>query len=89
MVGRNCKYSRVHTIGIGNGCSEKLIKECAQKGKGSHIFINEKDDSSEKIIQLLTDSLSPVISKIKLNFDNSIVESVIPNPESMPYILKN
>ena len=89
MVGRNCKYSRVHTIGIGNGCSEQLILGCAKKGKGSHTFIVDAEDPAEKIIQLLTDSLSPVISKVRLSFDKNMVESVIPNPESMPYVLKN
>ena len=55
----------------------------------NHIFINDSEDPSEKIIQLLTDSLSPVISKVRLDFDKDVVESIIPNPESLPYILKN
>jgi hypothetical protein len=38
------KYSRVHTIGIGNGCSERLILDCAQKGKGNHVFISDKEN---------------------------------------------
>ena len=41
MVGKNNKYSRVYTIGIGNGCSEELILGCAKKGKGSHVFIGD------------------------------------------------
>jgi hypothetical protein len=80
MVGLNNKYSRVHTIGIGNGCSEELILGCAKKGKGSHVFITDSEDPSEKIIQLLTDSLSPVISRMKLSYDKDLVESIIPNP---------
>ena len=36
----NVKYSRVHTIGIGNGASNELIKGCALKGKGNYIFIS-------------------------------------------------
>lgn len=62
MVGQNSKFSRVHTIGIGNGCSEQLIIGAAKKGKGHHVFITDNEEPSEKIIQLLTDSLSPVIS---------------------------
>lgn len=89
MVGINCKYSRVHTIGIGNGCSAQLIEGCAKKGKGSHVFIGDTEDPAKKIIQLLTDSLSPVISKAVLKFDRELVESVIPNPDKMPYILKD
>ena len=89
MVERNCKFSRVHTIGVGDGCSEELIKGCAKKGKGHYVFIKNDEDCSEKIVQLLTDSLSPVLSQIKLSFDKEVVESIIPNPESMPYILKD
>ena len=73
MVGLNNKFSRVHTIGIGNGCSEELIRGCAKKGKGCHVFISDSEDPSEKIIQLLTDSLSPVISKMKLVYDKNLV----------------
>ena len=65
------------------------MKECAEKGKGHHIFIKSDENSSDKIIQLLTDSFSPVINKMSLEFDKEIVESIIPNPDSMPYILKN
>ena len=62
---------------------------CARNGKGSHAFIKDTEDPSEKIIQLLADSLSPVITRVKLDFDRDVVESIIPNPESMPYVLKN
>lgn len=88
LVKKNIKYSRVHTIGIGDGASQALIKGCAEKGKGYHIFIKDSENPAEKIIQLLNDSLTPVISKVDLSYDKSIVKSIIPNPESMPYILK-
>ena len=42
MVSLNNKYARVHTIGIGNGCSQRLILGCAEKGKGQHIFISDQ-----------------------------------------------
>jgi von Willebrand factor A domain-containing protein 5 len=41
MVGLSNKYSRVHTIGIGKGCSQQLITGCADKGKGYHVFIDD------------------------------------------------
>ena len=41
MVGKNTKYARVHTIGIGNGASESLIRRCAEKGKGNSVFIQD------------------------------------------------
>lgn len=42
MVADNIKYSRVHSIGIGNGCSKHLITGCAEKGKGQHVFIADE-----------------------------------------------
>ena len=65
------------------------MKGCADKGKGHCVFVRDNENSSKKIIQLLIDSFSPVISKMSLGFDKDIVESVVPNPESMPYFLKN
>ncbi len=88
MVKKNSKYSRVHTIGIGDGASAALIKGCAEKGKGHHIFIKDKENPSEKIIQMLSDSLSPVISKVSISYDKELVESIVPNPFSLPFILK-
>ena len=41
LVRRKTKYSRVHTIGIGDGASAALIKGCAEKGKGYSIFIKD------------------------------------------------
>lgn len=79
----------MHAIGIGDGASSALVEGCAKKGKGYHIFIKDYENPAEKIIQLLNDSLTPVIDKINLTYDHNLVESIVPNPSSMPYILKN
>ena len=50
LVEDNIKYSRVHTIGIGSGCSSALIKGCAEKGKGKAVFITEGADISSPVI---------------------------------------
>lgn len=88
-VRKNARYSRVHTIGIGEGASEALLTGCAKQGKGSSIFIKDYENPSNKIVSLLNDSLTPVISKVKLTYEKKLVESVVPNPEKMPFILKN
>ena len=62
---------------------------CAQKGKGHYIFIKDSETPAEKIIQLLNDSLSPVITQIELDYDKSIVQSIMPDPANLPVILKN
>lgn len=35
-------FCRVHSIGIGNGVSMELIKECAKAGKGKFIFVEDQ-----------------------------------------------
>jgi hypothetical protein len=50
-------------------------------GKGYKTYISDDEEPSTKIIELLEKSLSPVITKIELNFDDkSQVESIVPNP---------
>lgn len=46
MVESNVKYSRVHTIGIGDGASQELVLGCAAKGKGHHVFISDAENPS-------------------------------------------
>jgi hypothetical protein len=91
MVMNNTKYCRVHTIGIGNGASLDLIEGCAKAGKGKHIMISDNENTSEKIIELLESALTPLISKVNLKCLNgeTDIESIVPNPKSIPYILKD
>lgn len=59
-------------------------------GKGYKTYISDEEEPSHKIIGLLEKSLSPVITKIELEFDDkSAVDSIVPNPHKLPYILKN
>ncbi len=88
LVRRGTKHARVHTIGFGSGVSQALILGCAEKGKGGHCLIGNSEEPSAKIIQLLNDSLTPVISEVSLAYDKAVVESIVPNPERLPFILK-
>jgi hypothetical protein len=81
LVAHNNKYSRVHTIGIGEGASKALVKGCAEKGKGKAIFIADNEDVAGKIIELLQSTLSPAITDFELKFDSNVVEAIIPNPK--------
>lgn len=33
--------------------------------------------------------MSPLISDMKLQYDESVVQSIVPNPKKIPYLLKN
>lgn len=52
------------------------------------MFIGDDEDPSSKIIQLLNESLTPVISEVSLTYDKEVVESIVPNPAKLPFILK-
>lgn len=42
-----------------------------------------------KIVELLEETLSPLITNISFNIELKDVDTVIPNPKKIPYILKN
>lgn len=70
MVEKSTKYCRVHCIGIGNGCSLALIDGCSKAGKGKKILISDSENPSNKIIELLESTLTPLISKVDLKIPN-------------------
>ena len=74
------QYSRVSTIGIGNGCSKDLIENSAKMGKGYSAIISDLEEPASKIISLLENSLTPIIVDLKITFDKDKVESISPNP---------
>ena len=47
-----------YSLGIGNGCSETLVKGIAKKGMGDCELVNNEEDISDKIISLLECSMS-------------------------------
>ena len=47
-----------YSLGIGNGCSETLVKGIAQKGMGDCELVKNEEDISDKIINLLECSMS-------------------------------
>jgi von Willebrand factor A domain-containing protein 5 len=63
-IENNCVFNsaRVFAIGIGNGCSETLVRGVAKAGNGKAIFIKDTEDVEGKIIRLLEDSLTPSIT---------------------------
>jgi len=47
-----------YSLGIGNGCSETLVKGIAKKGMGDCELVKNEEDISDKIINLLECSMS-------------------------------
>lgn len=54
--------NRVHTFGVGYGCSKFLVKELANAGRGSHSFIEETDNLKGKVIKALSKAIEPSLS---------------------------
>lgn len=53
-------------------------------------MIADNENPAEKIIELLETTLTPLISKVSLICnDEKSIESIVPNPKSIPYILKD
>ena len=60
---------RVFTFGIGNDCDKKLVKECAEVGRGINYLVENSSDMGllkTKIIDALQKAMEPA-------FDNSIL----------------
>lgn len=89
MAKKNSRFSRISTIGIGNGASLRLIEGCAEVGRGKFVMISDNENPNSKIISLLKSSLTPLIKKITLNYDSTNLQSIFPNPVTLPYILKD
>ena len=51
----DCKF---YSLGIGNGCSESLVKGIAKEGDGECELVKNEEDISDKIIYLLESSMS-------------------------------
>ena len=41
FIKAHTQYSRINSIGIGNGCSRDLIENAAKKGRGYYTFIDD------------------------------------------------
>lgn len=82
--------SRVFTLGVGNGCSQELIKEGARRGRGVHEFVGDNQNVPEKIIYLLKNAITPYVTDFSLKFeDQHLTAYVTPRPKTLGYILPN
>ena len=54
-VENNCKF---YSLGIGNGCSESLVRGIGKEGDGDCELVKNEEEISDKIIYLLESSMS-------------------------------
>ena len=70
--------SSFYSLGIGNGCSESLVRGIAEKGNGDCELVKNEEEIADKIIYLLETSMS-------FSFDNFIVKLKNGNNEHIKY----
>jgi hypothetical protein len=63
--------SRVHSFGIGSGCSKYLVKEVAIAGRGSYSFVSDKDNLNVKVIDALKKASNPSLRNCSLKFEKT------------------
>ncbi|KAL4495495.1 hypothetical protein ABPG72_020236 [Tetrahymena utriculariae] len=88
QIKKNNTRNRVHFIGFGSSADKILIQESAIAGKGIHEMVQFDQDLSSIIIKILCQTISATLDKFKVTFDQQIFESVYPNPDNIPCILK-
>ena len=54
-----------YSLGIGNGCSESLVRGIAKEGEGDCELVKNEEDIADKIVSLLESSMSYKLEKFK------------------------
>lgn len=90
MIKNKSGFSRVYTVGIGNGVSTSLIKRMAAVGKGSYEFVQDSSNLEQKTINLLHKSISPYAYNIEISFsDDSYIQEIFQRLDNRTIIIKN
>lgn len=72
----NADEGRVHSFGVGYGCSKYLVKEVAKAGRGSFSFVDEKQGSmlKSKVISALRKAVEPSLKNCAFTFNKQNFE---------------
>ena len=76
-------------MGIGEGCSQYLIKKVAEVGNGKFHIMSDYEDINVKVIDLLEDSLTSYLKAFKLETNAANISAIIPAPDSIVCLKKN
>jgi len=83
---------RFFTIGIGNGISPALIQGVAMAGRGDYEYVKDQENIEEKTQYLISSAITPVLTDIKITFDQpDMVSQTIPETQTQQigFIKKN
>lgn len=70
LARKSNENARVHSFGVGYGCSKYLVKEVAKAGRGSYSFVDEKSESvlKGKVISALRKAVEPSLKGCKFTY---------------------
>ena len=61
--------TRIHSFGVGYGCSKYLVKEVAKAGRGSYSFVDEKSENLKgKVITALRRAVEPSLKGCSFSY---------------------
>ena len=80
LINRELKTARLFTIGIGSAPNSFFMSRAAELGRGSHIYIGDMDEISNRMTDLFGKIENPVITDLELILPKGFVAEVYPNP---------
>lgn len=83
---RKQKNTRVFTFGIGDGCSNELIRDVAKAGNGKATFVKDSDRLQSKVMSVLKASIQCGITDVTLTWYLPTGCTVINVPENVSAI---
>ncbi|XP_038076087.1 von Willebrand factor A domain-containing protein 5B1-like [Patiria miniata] len=88
LVRSHSRHTRVHTFGVGENVSKRLVKGMARAGRGRAEFIAIKDRMQSKVLSTLKHALQPCISDIRLDWKLPYGVEVLQSPTVHPPIFQ-
>jgi Ca-activated chloride channel homolog len=83
---RNTKHARIFAFGCGNELNTRLLDMLATDNGGSAAYVMAKEDLTTRITDLYDRIANPVLTDIKVTFQNMKVEEIY--PRRMPDLFK-
>ena len=80
LINRELQTARLFTIGIGSAPNSFFMSRAAELGRGSHIYIGDMDEISNRMTDLFGKIENPVITDLELILPKGFVAEVYPNP---------
>ena len=80
LINRELQTARLFTIGIGSAPNSFFMSRAAELGRGSHIYIGDMDEISNRMTDLFGKIENPVITDLELILPKGFEAEVYPNP---------